>query len=494
MFEIVDAINKRDYQGAMENLERYESSGYYDTMWARQTEASIHSRLGNYDRALEILNELGPDMYMTEALELRAEILVSMHRLDESRQDLEQAALASGDQRDAHTLYRLWTIALTEGNAEEIRKLEAEMDSRPKSDVYDMYGIYYRAVMDRDFDTARQALDRIHNLPSTTEEMIATYWDPYLILWRAQLLFEQGEVDRSLEMLEHMGDEYPRTTDQYPIIAFYSLECGRYDYALEAAMKGLIYLGEERFLDDLDPPVPDDIRDIQPLSGPQRSEDIAELLVTLSQLLIADGDVRGSMECARRAIELNPYSEGGYILASTALEISGDIDGAIETASRGLEMTPYSSAMCTKYIWFAKRYPSRIDADDPDPETVVAETIDIIGGFLDVYPRSPETAYFMGRLLQVAGEEGRLQYLETAWRESPVQWQYGLAYAAGLAETGQLEDAYEVIDDMELPTDLSWLFELSARAERIQSTELAEFVDHLRERMDPDNRFADFLD
>jgi tetratricopeptide (TPR) repeat protein len=493
MMNVLEGINTRDYGSALENLEILKTANY-DRIWAGMSEASIDQRLGNYDRAFRIIDALHPDYYMSEALQIRADTLQAMHRLDEARRDYEQLTNIFSDQTSSNILYSRWLIAYEQGDLEGMRDLATELDSRPKTDVFDLYWIYIRAQLDGDIVAAEQALDRITNLPSTTEIHISSFWDPYLIIWRAGLMYEQGDVDRAIETMEDMSEQYPYITDQWPEIVSDAVNIARYDYAYNAAVRGIMHAGGEQILRGMNVDIPDEIATLDIPDGPPRSDHIAYLLSMMGTIRLANGDVEDAIEYARAAERVNPYLDTSYGLESNALEINGDAAGAIEATINGLDVEPLSTSLCLRYITLASRFPSLIDSDDPDPAAIADGLLERTANWTDLYPHYPGIAYYRGQALKATGGDGWLDYYETAWRSSRVEWLYKLVYAAGLAEVGRLDEAYDVMHGVEIPTDLSWLFYLNRRADETGSEELAEFYGWIREKMDPDNHFADFLD
>jgi len=491
--EVVESINTRDYGAALEALEALRQHPNHVRHWASYIEAFIYNRLGLYDDALDILNGLNPSPYESNLLELRGFNLNSMNRLDDSMRDFESIDLINPGNSSV-ALGMMWRIAIGQGNYNRVIELEETLEARSVKDAHDMLAAVTRFIMERDFAAAEETIARIPSLPSVIENPNAAFYDTSILLTRADLLSDKGETDRAIEILIELPNTIPNVTGSWPMLAYLGLALGRFDDARVWAIEGIILSSGMDILDQLEIDIPGSLGDIEAPSGPLRHEETGTLLVQLGFTYLAEGNLDMAMNCAEKALRVNPYEESAYGLLSGTSEIRGDIDSAVSYVVTGLRNAPYDKELALRYVKLADEAPMALGPNDPDPVSVLAGLTTRTTGLYDLYPDYHKAIYTLARLYRFTGEDDSLILFRKASETCPWNVDLSLDYAASLAEAGETESARSITVNLDPEPYLPWLFEIHKRAVEMESVTLWEFATWAREFMDPENRFAEWLD
>ena len=488
-------IDHRDYYTAGETLAEVEALPDAQDHTLKYARAFLLGRTGQHDDSLEILNELNPSKFQPSILVLRGITLVSMHRLDEARSDMEMAESSSFYQ-PAYVLYVLWTLDHMEGKFESAREIEDILRRHFGTDSDAARVIFEAALLRRDFASAGQALERETLLPP--DDVLGRspdphYW-PLILMDRARLAYTLGDLDRAIDILEGITREYPNTTSAWPTLTWLGHISGRIDEAELWALEGLLRSGGIDTLHELNIEIPEQFADLDVSRFVPVYNSAAKLLILLGHCYLGNGDVDRALDCADRAIDLCRYEEGAYYLKGRAYEVTGDIESALETLAEGIRTAPEDERLPLRYVILANRRPDLLNENLPDPAEIRDEILNLLEARHSEYPVDPDTAEMLAELVQHEDVGRAVELLAIAYETVPTRLDFALDYAAVLAETGEVDRAKEILNDLPLPPDLPWLHDLYCRAAIAGSADLIDLADWATDIMDPDNGFAPYLD
>jgi tetratricopeptide (TPR) repeat protein len=459
-----EAINDYDFGEARRLLNVLNSIPDIDPMYVAYSEAYLKYRLGLYDNALVLANSLNPGIYNHKYLELRSAIFTAMGDLDSALNDLDTIMLS---RREDETSRRdlLWDLLIQTGQWGEASNLENEIDSDPSPQYNDLYNILERAILNRDFATAEQIIERMPSLPDMVQGGYSDFYAPITHIVRARMYFEQGEIDRALENLWELGSEYERITTGWTNLAELALKAGRYGEAKSAAIEGIIRSGGWEVLDSLGI-VYDYPGSVLTEYSPMRHEEVAYLVAVIGRMFLADGDVRGPIQYATKALEINKYTSFAYDLLSIAYEFNGDIDKSIENTVSGMELFPYDRELMLRYVRLSKMAPDSVDPTYPDPDEIYTELLGWAEGYREHFPNDPKSAFLLARVLDFASTDDaqirQLELMGQAYADSPQIPGIAIYYACLLAANNRCDEAREIIASSDIPVDSAWSIEFTS--------------------------------
>ncbi|MFH1676781.1 MAG: hypothetical protein ABIC40_07115, partial [bacterium] len=307
------AINSQHYGTAEKLLDDYLSVPGRDDFWVRYAKAFLHVQLGEYEEALEILNDMQIGMYHTDQISLRAEIYAGMHMLSNAREDLENALLASRTQQGMLS-YALWDIALREGRVEDAKDIINEMASYGANDQYALECVFENALFQRDITSALSLLEKLESVQVETGYGETENFNSRLVLSRAELAMAQGDTDRANDIYIALARQLPTNTSAWIIPCRNSLETGNFPQARSWAIEGLVHCKASGILKETNVMVPPDIDDNDPGDSLLRRDDAAQLLAVLGWVSLASGGFEEARVFAEKAIEANRFGEDAYLL------------------------------------------------------------------------------------------------------------------------------------------------------------------------------------
>ena len=491
----VDHFNDRDYAEAGKVLDEIASYSNYDEPWVVYTRAYIDYATGNYDVALKSMNEYDPGPYEYTKLELRSLIYRAMNYLEESYDDAEAVLYTRPWYSSAMSLR--WQLDIRMGKYDRAREMEGFMDKMESdggADTQLMFAIFSRRLNERDFDGADELLDRIPSLPSAIVDETATFYDPGLQLSRAQVAVGRGELERAVGILLEISQQYPNMTDQWPYLTWLGIAAGWYERTVPWIIEGILRAGGgegDELLSELGIEIPNSLINIEPASGPLRREEVGELLVHLSYIEAAGGNTSKALEISAKALEINPYEQDGYLIRSIALELDGDMAGALDAAVNGLIEAQWDYGLAIRYIDLARRSPSDVKDDYPDLEFIKTDFLNMAQGYVDLYPDDPDGRTRLGCMIRATGGGDYIEHFAKAYEEWPYGVDFAFNYALAFAESGDIEQAKNVVGAFSRTVNLPWLVEVYKRADETGSAELNEFADWVKSQMDPSGKFDD---
>jgi len=480
----VELMNARDFESALEILDVLERYPDHDERWVSYARAHIDYALGNFDSALRILNEIDPGPYEYTKLELRSLTYKAMSYYDEAYRDAE-AVLVTRPWYPAGMHLR-WSLDIKIGKFDRAREIEEIIDSVESErgvDTQLLLALFDRKIYERDFDTAEELLDRIPGLPSTIADETSSFYHPGLQLTRARLAIGRRESERAARILTEISLQYPDYTVNWPLLTWLGVTLGWYDRAEMWAMEGIIRCGGgdgKNILSELDMEIPASLENIQPASGPMRRDEIGDLLVNLAHIELTKGNLTQTESIIEKAVEINPYEQESWFIASLMHEINGDAEAAFDSAVDGLIESQWDYGLATRYLELAERYPSEISANDPDIDFITSDFLEMARGFNEMFPDDPNGQYRYANLLRITDDPGSIEYFRQAYETWPENVEYTYAYAAALAESDDPGTAVEILSSLETIENLPWNTEIRIRAAETGSPELSQLFGWLK--------------
>jgi tetratricopeptide (TPR) repeat protein len=493
--QYMDSVSDWDYESAQEAIDELEKMnmelgypiGFYRVF--------LLLRLGRYDEALEMVNTFEPTLYNTDYLQLRAEIYRDMHRLDDARTDLENIRLVAPAEIP-YVLFLLRNIEIMSGNPDKAGEMEKLLGDRYPLDRYTRFCTLYKALQERDFRVAEEILNRMSStriLDETGEDLTAFY-APYVLFGRAEMAFDQGDVDRAVDILTAMPDSYPLITTVWTQLSYAGLAYGRFDDARAWSIEGIVRCGGLDKLRELRIDVPESAADYEPQPELLRCDDAAYLFGVLGNVYLMEGDFDMAIACAGTAKGINPYETGAYTTESLALELKDDYIGAIGAAVAGLTKNPYDDTLARIYARQAESAPQAVPPDAPSPESLLDARLEANRRLYEAYPQNPDCACSLASILESLDMDGACELYRESYEELPQRIEIAMSYAGCLASSGDVDSALAVADNFSLHLDLPWLADMYRNAESSGNEGILAFADRIRERVDPDGEFDSLLD
>ncbi|MCX6647512.1 MAG: hypothetical protein NTY09_14300 [bacterium] len=458
------ACNDYDFEEALRLLDVLKSIPGFDTNYATRTEAYLKYRLGLYDDALALVNSLNPGIYNHDYLELRSAIFTAMGDLDSALRDLDTIMLSEreGEMSKSDTL---WELMIQTGRWEEATKFEHEIDNNPSPQYRDLYNMLERAILNRDFPTAEQIIERMPTLPNMLQSDYTEFYAPLTHVLLARMYFEQGEIDRAFENFSEIGSEYEHVTFGWVNLSENAIGAGRYGEAKSAAIEGIIRSGGREVLDSLEIEYDEPGQDVF-VNTPMRHDEVAYHLAVIGRTSLADGDPGKAIEYGLKALEINRYTGFAYNQLSIAYEFNGDMYNAIESTLSGMELFPYDRELMLRYVRLAKMAPDVIDPSYPGPDEVYSDLLDWSENYYNHFQYCPWSLYMLAQVIDysetVSTLDRQIELMQQAYADSPQIPGGAIYYACLLAANNRCDEAREIIASSDIQVDSAWAIEFTS--------------------------------
>jgi tetratricopeptide (TPR) repeat protein len=493
--QYMDALTDWDYAAAQEAIDELRELPLDIDITYDFSQAFLDLRLGRYDDALELVERMEPDIYTSDLLQLRAEIYMKMHRLDEARSDLLNFLEARPGDR-AYIYFLLREIALAEGDVEKAGELENLLFDNYPIHRYSLFTEFYKAIRERDFRSADEVLERLSTsrMLDETGQDETDYYSIYILFGRADLAYRQGQYDRAVEIYKGISELRPLAASVWQILAMLGLVYGNIADARQWSIEGIVRSGGAEILGEIGIEIPLDLQDPDPDPGPLRNDNVGVLLTYLGQISLMGGAFDRALACAECAIEVNPYATGAYSLKSRALEMMDDPAGAVDALIAGLRLNPSSDVLVCGYARLYEDARYVLPPTAPDPALLLENILVVNRNLYEAWPMNAEDACNLALVLDASGEESGCDLFREAHEIMPERFDYASSYAWCLADYGDSDGAILILENFEIPLDLPWLIGLYGHAEDETNQGSFKLADWVRGQVDPYGVYDELLD
>lgn len=493
-------VYSEDYDEALNVLDRIESHNEGTEEIITDCKLAIAIRAGRYDEALVEANRLLERERNPRNLGARGDIYLSMHRFDDARRDYEAVIeLTRFDPSDQHSsnyisncYSDLIELDLEQWQFTDAIKLLTKLRTEFPQDM-GLYRLEYDfALKERRFNDASQALD-LYDQSITIEIQEPRFVDLYQSgtdLIRAWLEYEQGDLVDARAFLERFHSEWPTGFVYYSRNAGIDWELGDFESANFYAIDGMVQIGAGEILQELEIDIPQSIVEPDPVPEYFSYNNATYFLDYIGSNFLASGDPELAIACAEKILDLNSYELEAYKLKTYAHIVLGDFEDALEVCETGLEISEYDLSLKMINLTIM----SYLD-DSSRSEHVNKDTLYIwLEAAHSLWPNDPGYCSDLAWLYLYDGDYSKAEELYlTAYQELPLNYFYEINYAVALAHNGHLSEAYAIIDEFDSePNVISLCIEYMTVA-RSGSVDGLALVDYLREKMDPQNNFDEYL-
>ncbi|HDS30871.1 MAG TPA: hypothetical protein ENN67_07515 [Firmicutes bacterium] len=491
----IDSVKRWDYDSAMDALDELTAINarmYYPLDFYR---SFLYLRLGKYDESLELINLLSPGYFNTDFLQARAEIYKSMRRYDESVGDLEKFITATGTEK-SYPLYLYRQVAMEIGNADKAKEMLDLLVRNHPLDRYTLFCRIYEALDNRDFATAEDVMQRLASMRITDEGGMfdSEFYSVYLIFARARMAYEQGEIDRAIDILKAIPDSWEYMTGAWTTLAWVEMAHGRFAEAKILCLEGIARFGGTDHLINLGYQLPASTTDMKNPTRFLRHDTVASLFANLGMLELMEGNIDSAISCAETALSINYYETSAYEVKSSALELKGDIDGAISVAISGLTKNKYSGSLIRAYAELAKSAPAAVPQGSPSAESMLSDEMKRCENMCRVYTENLKARMDFALVREALEIEDSCGFYQWASELFPERYDVMTGHAVCLAESGDIEPALIVFGKFNYFPDIPILVAIYKRAEKKKNANLLEFANHLRQLYDPERRLDSLLE
>ncbi len=489
-----------DYDEALNVLDRIESHNDGTEEIITECKCTIAMYTGRYDEALVEANRFLEGERQPRILKIRGDIYSSMHRLDDAREDYETFLdLTRFDLQSQRTLRlipstnaNLIRLDLEEWQFTDAIELLTKLRTEFPEDR-DLYRLEFEfAMKEHNFSDASLALD-LYDQSITIDFEESRYIDLYQSgthLRRAWLEFDEGDLVDARAFLERYHSERPDAPKYYTWNTDFDWALGDFESANFYAIDGMVQIGAGEILRELDIDIPQSIVEPDPEPEYYSYYYATYFLGYIGSNFLASGDPAGTIACAGKMIDLNPYELEAYKLKTYAYLVLGEFENALEACETGLGVSDYEFYLSHAYLTVM----SYLD-DSSRSRLVEKNTLyKWLEAAHSLWPNDPTYCSELGWLYLYDGDYSKAEELYlTAYQELPLNYFYEINYAIALAHNGHLIEAYAIIDEVESEPDLMTLCFGYITVARSGSSDGLALVDYLREKMDPQNNFDEYL-
>jgi len=497
--ELVNTINTRQYEKALGQIEEYRDFPDHHNFWASTSEAYIRYCTGDYDDALDILNEIRIGPFNSDAMLLRGSIYYEMNMLGEAWQDYSTVLMERLVDK-SRIRYMMLPIAVSWGAKDDIRDTQLNSTYKPPSSIYDYFLLYDLAILERDFTSAVQAIDLASDLPPSLDDPDGLYFTPVLLSLKANAFHHDGQVDRAVTIYENIIDEFPLYIKAAKELTGIALETGDPDHTQLRATELLVRSGAAGIIDEFGLTAPENETESISTSGVLLRSESAYALSVLSAVALGEGNTSLSIRFAEKAIETEPFYTGSYLQLAMSHETNGDFNSAMSAMVSGIVIAPEDDGLLQHYLMLCELYPLLVSPGYPDPDAVREDLNSRLTVRYSVFPNDPSTATEYGHFRQFRNDPACVDAFRTAYEEEPFNVHYVFYYTAAIAEfggdnnDGDPDAAITLIEENDVPRNLQNLIYLYERLELNGSENLRRFTTWYRERTDPDGSFDPYLE
>ena len=491
--EIGVAINSRRYGEAEKLLDGYLHVPGNNGFWDYYAKAFLLVRLGQYEEALQILNDMEIDIYHTDQISLRAEIYIDMHMYTDARKDLENALLASRTQKGM-LAYALWDLAIREGRVEDAKELLDEMATYGANDQYALSCAFENALYAGDIALASSLLEKLETVQVETGYGESENFNSSLVLSRAEVAEAQGDFDRANDIYIGLAKQIPTITSAWITPCRNALETGNFRDARNWAIAGLVQCKASDILKEMNVMAPPDVVDNDPEDTLLRQDDAAQLLTVLGWVSLASAGFEEARAFAEKAIEANRFEEDAYLLNAKSYIVEGRKQEAVDAVIRGLKIAPDSDELRFMYVTLAAMGVKSVIDNVPDPKKILAEISEETENLHSAFPSNPVFMNACARVRTLADRDGALELFKSAYEAEPSRSSNLVGYASALALSGDFDSAVKLAAESNFPADISILTDLYDLAGMKKSPDLIKLTDYIRKKIDPENKWGIIID
>lgn len=493
--EFYDSAYCGDYAKAEELLNELKSSRSQQQSWLLYAEAYLDQCLGRYDQALSTLDRLLQQEYRGDFYYLRGEVLQEMHRLSEARDDFDRARRTGASHMD-RVLYNLWTIDMTQGRVEDAEVTYDSLQRLYPNEPSALEAAFRLALMNREFEEAQDAVNRYKRCPAAAaaDGEIRSIWDTAVLGLLVELAVAENEIDQAFDFVEQMKSADERRTYYCVWKAWTGISTCRWEEARLGAIEGLMRVAGREMLEQVGVDVPVSLSGLAPSEGPLNHRHSSSFLSYLADVSLAEGDLDLSMACVEKAVDSNSYCPYALLTKVSLLELMGRPEEALESAAEAVGTAPDEYSPAWRYVRLARRYPDLVPTNAPSPELTSEALLQRLQALHERFPEDPTTAYLLARFLDETDHQPTRDLYESAYRFAPYNIDSALNLAESSALAGDLEGAIQLLEAHQMVPYFPGLARMYIRAEEKSSSDLLCLADWVRERMDPDNNWAENLD